>query len=233
MSKLTAATALTSSALTTSALAWFGFGRTQKAPSLVDCNDEDLVARAGQASGEKAFAELLRRHQGKVRGLLLRLAGDRTLADDLAQEVFLRAYRGLAGFEGRARFSTWLYRIAYNVYLNHRTRVRELAALPEGFEAGAMAPETSLSANRSDLRRDLDVAIAALPDRYRAVVMLYYLEDVSYPEIAEILDLPLGTVKTHLHRAKRILRENLHGWGDTAATTSATSSHTSEAEGDV
>ncbi len=234
MSKSTAAT-LSGAALTSSALAWFGFGRTPKAPSLVDCTDEDLVARAGQTSGEKAFAELLRRHQGKVRGLLLRLAGDRTLADDLAQEVFLRAYRGLAGFEGRARFSTWLYRIAYNVYLNHRTRVRELAALPDGFEAGAMAPETSLSANRSDLRRDLDVAIGALPDRYRAVVMLYYLEDVSYPEIAEILDLPLGTVKTHLHRAKRILRENLHGWGDTAASTPSNSStsSSSEAEGDV
>jgi RNA polymerase sigma-70 factor (ECF subfamily) len=206
MSKLTASAALT----------WFGFGRTAKAPSLADCSDEDLVARSGQSEGERAFAELLRRHQGKVRGLLLRLASDRTLADDLAQEVFLRAYRGLAGFEGRARFSTWLYRIAYNVYLNHRTRVRELAALPEGFESGAMAPETALSASRSDLRRDLDVAIAALPERYRAVVMLYYLEDVSYPEIAEILDLPLGTVKTHLHRAKRLLRENLHGWGDPA-----------------
>ena len=154
MSKLTA----------TAALTWFGFGRTAKAPSLADCTDEDLVARAGQSEGERAFAELLRRHQGKVRGLLLRLASDRTLADDLAQEVFLRAYRGLAGFEGRARFSTWLYRIAYNVYLNHRTRVRELAALPEGFESGAMAPETALSASRSDLRRDLDVAIAALPD---------------------------------------------------------------------
>lgn len=210
MSKLTASAALT----------WFGFGRTVKAPSLADCSDEDLVARASHSEGERAFAELLRRHQGKVRGLLLRLASDRTLADDLAQEVFLRAYRGLAGFEGRARFSTWLYRIAYNVYLNHRTRVRELAALPEGFESGAMAPETALSASRSDLRRDLDVAIAALPDRYRAVVMLYYLEDVSYPEIAEILDLPLGTVKTHLHRAKRLLREHLHGWGDPAPVAS-------------
>lgn len=214
MSKLSASTALT----------WLGFGATKKAPSLVDLGDEELVARAAQRGGEKCFAELLRRHQGKVRGLLLRLASDRTLADDLAQEVFLRAYRGLNGFEGRARFSTWLYRIAYNVYLNHRTRVRELAALPEGFEFGAMAPETALSPARSDLRRDLDVAIAALPERYKAVVMLYYLEDVSYPEIAEILDLPLGTVKTHLHRAKRILREHLHGWGDAAPT---------EAEADV
>jgi RNA polymerase sigma-70 factor (ECF subfamily) len=123
------------------------------------------------------------------------------------------------GFEGRARFSTWLYRIAYNVYLNHRTRVRELAALPEGFESGRHgARDGAQRQSRSDLRRDLDVAIAALPDRYRAVVTLYYLEDVSYPEIADILDLPLGTVKTHLHRAKRLLREHLHGWGDTSAS---------------
>lgn len=200
------------SKVSTVALSWLGFG-PRKAPSLTDLSDEALVQAAGRAAGERAFAELLRRHQGKVRGLLLRLTCDRNLADDLAQEVFLRAYRGLCGFEGRARFSTWLYRIAYNVYLNHRARVRELASLPENFESGAMAPETSMSANRSDLRRDLDAAIGALPERYRAVVMLYYLEDVSYPEIAEILELPLGTVKTHLHRAKRMLRDHLDGWG--------------------
>ncbi len=205
MSKLSA-TAITS---------WFGLRRATT-QNLTTLADEDLVAKASD-HGERAFAELLRRHQGKVRGLLLRLTSDRSLADDLAQEVFLRAYRGLHGFEGRARFSTWLYRIAYNVYLNHRTRTRELAALPAGFEAGAVAPETTHSASRSDLRRDLDTAIAALPERYRAVVMLYYLEDVSYPEISEILDLPLGTVKTHLHRAKRMLREQMHGWGDTTS----------------
>ncbi|MCA9716290.1 MAG: sigma-70 family RNA polymerase sigma factor [Myxococcales bacterium] len=171
-----------------------------------------LAARTGQ---QRAFAELVRRHQGKVRGLLLRLTSDRTLADDLAQEAFLRAYRGLVGFEGRARFSTWLYRITYNVYLNHRARVRELAALPDGFESGAAAPETSMSPARADLRRDLDAAIASLPERYRAVVMLYYLEDVSYPEISEILSIPLGTVKTHLHRAKKMLRAHMRGWGAT------------------
>ncbi|MCY1062970.1 MULTISPECIES: sigma-70 family RNA polymerase sigma factor [Nannocystis] len=200
------------SKVSTAALSWLGFG-PRKTQNLADLGDEALVQAAGRADGEKAFGELLRRHQGKVRGLLLRLTSDRNLADDLAQEVFLRAYRGLCGFEGRARFSTWLYRIAYNVYLNHRARVRELAALPENFEAGAMAPETSMSASRSDMRKDLDAAIGALPERYRAVVMLYYLEDVSYPEIAEILELPLGTVKTHLHRAKRMLREHLDGWG--------------------
>ncbi|NVB42227.1 sigma-70 family RNA polymerase sigma factor [Pseudenhygromyxa sp. WMMC2535] len=181
-------------------------------------DDEALVQRAGRGGGDKqAFAELVRRHQGKVRGLLLRLTGNTTLADDLAQEVFLRAYRGMVGFEGRARFSTWLYRIAYNVFLNHRTRSKELSALPEGFESRAAAPESELSAARCDLRRDLAAAIAELPDRYRAVVTLYYLEDVSYPEIAEVLDLPLGTVKTHLHRAKKLLREHLRGHQEVAA----------------
>jgi RNA polymerase sigma-70 factor (ECF subfamily) len=180
--------------------------------ALAELEDSELCVRAGQKGDSHAFAELVRRHQGKVRGLLLRLTGNRTLADDLGQEVFLRAYRGLARFEGRARFSTWLYRIAYNVFLNHRTRARELAALPRGFESREPAPEGELSASRFDLRNDLEAAVAELPDRYRTVVTLYYLQDVSYPEISEILDMPLGTVKTHLHRAKRLLRQNLHGW---------------------
>lgn len=169
-----------------------------------------LVLRAGR-SDRMAFAELVRRHQGKVRALLLRLCGDRSLADDLAQEVFLRAYRGLLGFEGRSSFGTWVYRISYNVYLNHRTRTRSYAALPEDYDARAAAPDDAHSAPRADLRRDLEAAIAELPERYRAVIVLYYLQEVSYPEIAEILELPLGTVKTHLHRAKRLLRHHMGG----------------------
>ncbi len=179
--------------------------------NITELDDEALVERAANGGDNAAFAELVRRHQGKVRGLLLRLTGNPTLADDLAQEVFLRAYRGLVGFEGRSRFSTWIYRIAYNVFLNHRTRSKELAALPQGFESSAAAPEGELSPSRLDMRRDLAAAIVELPERYRVVVTLYYLEDVSYPEIAEVLDLPLGTVKTHLHRAKKLLREHLDG----------------------
>ena len=169
-----------------------------------------LVGRAGRGD-RVAFAELVRRHQGKVRALLLRLCGDRSLADDLAQEVFLRAYRGLVGFEGRSSFGTWVYRISYNVYLNHRSRTRSYAALPEDYDVRAAAPDDALSAPRADLRRDLGAAIEELPARYRAVIVLYYLQEVSYPEIAEILELPLGTVKTHLHRAKRLLRQQMGG----------------------
>ena len=168
--------------------------------------DEVLVLRGADGDGV-AFAELVRRHQSKVRGLLLRLTGNRVLADDLSQDGFLRAFRGLVGFEGRARFATWLYRIAYNVFLNHRARFRTLHELPDDYEA-AVAPD-DLGPARGDLRRDLEVAILALPERYRAVITLHYIDDVSYPEIAEILDIPLGTVKTHLHRAKRLLRESM------------------------
>ncbi len=183
-----------------------GLGSAEVSLELAD--ESSLVARA--CDGDKpAFAELVRRNQGRVRGLLLRLAKDRVLADDLAQEVFLRAYRGLVGFQQRSAFGTWLYRIAYNVYLNNRTRVRRFCELPEDYVAAAIAPENSMSAPRSDLRRDLSAAIETLPERYRAVVVLYYLEEVSYPEIADILRVPLGTVKTHLHRAKKLLRESM------------------------
>lgn len=183
------------------------------APELgAEVEDDTVLVRRAAEGARAAFAELVRRHQGKVRGLLLRLCGDRTLADDLAQEVFLRAYRGLCGFEGRSSFSTWLYRISYNAYLNHSTRTRKWSALPSGYDTATAAPDDAHSPPRSDLRRDLDLAVATLPERYRGVVVLYYLQDLSYPEIAEILDVPLGTVKTHLHRAKRLLRTKLHGW---------------------
>jgi len=175
-------------------------------------SDEALVAAAAAGSRD-AFGELLRRHEHKVRAMLLRLCGDRTLADDLAQEAFLRAYRGLVGFERRAAFSTWLYRIAYNAYLSHSGRKNTAAKVEAGLRQQHAAVWTHAPVDApSDLRQDLELAIAELPERYRVVVLLYYCEGVNYPEIAEILELPVGTVKTHLHRAKRALRERLTGW---------------------
>jgi RNA polymerase sigma-70 factor (ECF subfamily) len=172
--------------------------------------------RAGASpSPAEAFGELVRRHQGKIRALLLRLTrGNRTLCDDLTQETFLRAYRGLASFEGRARFTTWLHRIAYFVYLNHRNRVRQPASLPEEFELTTPAPEDELSAARSDLRRDLGVLVQGLPAGYREVVVMHFVRHVPYRDIAEALDMPLGTVKTQLHRAKLMMREQMQTLGD-------------------
>lgn len=171
--------------------------------------DPDLVERAA-VDDRVAFAELVRRHQVKIRSLLLRLTrGNRVLADDLAQETFLRAYRGLRGFEGRARFGTWLHRIAYYVYLNHRNRVRPLAGLPDEFEATTAAPEDELSPSRADLRRDMRALVQTLPTRYREVIEAHFWRHVPYRDIADELGVPLGTVKTQLHRAKAMMRQRL------------------------
>jgi RNA polymerase sigma-70 factor (ECF subfamily) len=174
--------------------------------------DADVVQRAA-AGDKRAFAQLVRTHEGRVRSLLLRLTrGNRVLADDLAQETFLRAYRGLGGFEGRARFSTWVHRIAYYVYLNHRNRTKMHSALPEEFESTAAAPDDETSPSRSDLRRDMALVVASLPQHYRQVVIMHFMRHVPYRDIADTLGVPLGTVKTQLHRAKAMMRERLMGW---------------------
>lgn len=187
--------------------------------------DTELTERAMAGDSPRAaeaFGELVRRHQSKIRSLLLRLTrGNRTLCDDLTQETFLRAFRGLRSFEGRARFTTWLHRIAYFVYLNHRNRVRQPAALPEEFELTTPAPEDDLSPARADLRRDLGVLVQGLPVGYREVIVMHFVRHVPYRDIAEALDMPLGTVKTQLHRAKLMMREQLQTLGDAPARLAA------------
>jgi RNA polymerase sigma-70 factor (ECF subfamily) len=173
-----------------------------------DASDDALVGLA--AGGDPAaFGELVRRHQGRVRGLLVRLTGDTALADDLAQETFMRAHRGLAGFESRARFTTWLHRIAYNLFLNHRTRSKFHVSLPDTFDSEAVARDYRCNPARVEAHRDVTAAMAQLPVSYRAALSLYYLEEFSYPEAAGVLEIPLGTLKTHIHRGKRMLREIL------------------------
>lgn len=189
---------------------------TQQTQSpLRDATDVELTGLAVKQGRAEAFGELVRRHQGKIRALLMRLTrGNRTLTDDLTQEAFLRAYRGLPGFEGRSRFSTWVHRIAYFVYLNHRNRVRQPAALPDEFELTTPAPEDELSPRRADMRRDLALLVDGLPAHYRQVIVMHFVRHVPYRDIADTLDLPLGTVKTQLHRAKLLMREQLVELGD-------------------
>jgi RNA polymerase sigma-70 factor (ECF subfamily) len=176
--------------------------------------DAELVERAQSEREAAAFGELVRRHQPRIRALLMRLTrGDRTLTEDLTQEAFFRAYRGLSSFEGRSRFSTWLHRIAYYAYLNHCNRAPSHTALPEGFENMVVAPDSEHSHRRYDLRRDISYAVRNLPQRYREVIEMHFVAHVPYRDIADSLDIPLGTVKTQLHRAKLMLRESMDGWG--------------------
>ncbi len=183
------------------------------APLRRQADDPDLVEAAASGDAPEAFGELMRRHEPRIRALLMRLTrGDRVLTEDLTQETFLRAYKGLPRFEGRARFSTWVHRIAYYAFLNHTNRVPRHASLPEGFENTAEAPLGELSSTQSDLRKDIAYALAELPPRYREVLEMHFLRHVPYRDIATRLGLPLGTVKTQLHRAKLMMRTKMDGW---------------------
>jgi RNA polymerase sigma-70 factor (ECF subfamily) len=185
-------------------------------PPIGSPTDAQLVERARNGDSA-AFGELVRRHRPRIRSLMLRATrGDRSLTEDLTQEAFMRAYRGLIRFEGRARFSTWVHRIAYYAYLNHRSRVPAHASLPEGYENTVRAPESESSPTRSDLRRDVSAAVGSLPARYRQVVLMHFVRHVPYRDIATSLDMPLGTVKTQLHRAKLMLRDHMDGWSATS-----------------
>ncbi len=174
--------------------------------------DETLAQRAQR--DQAAFAELVCRHSAKIFNLAYRMTGDRAEAEDLAQDAFVRAYRGLAGFKPGNAFGAWLYRIAVNVCLTYR---RKLAAAPVSSLAddGAVIRDTSLSvaelAERREVQESVQRAILSLPPMYRAVVVLYHLEGRSYIEIAWLLDLPVNTVRTHLHRGRALLRERLSG----------------------
>jgi RNA polymerase sigma factor (sigma-70 family) len=162
--------------------------------------EADLVARVLAEDDRRAFAELVRRHQSAVRTVLRRLcAGDQARADDLAQETFLRAYRKLASWRGEGRLSTWLYGIAYRLWLSDARRL----TLPA--EAAAAEPAAS-AADAAHARVDLARGFAVLRDEERAALALAYGEEATHEEAARVLDWPLGTVKTHVARGKEKLR---------------------------
>jgi RNA polymerase sigma-70 factor (ECF subfamily) len=172
---------------------------------------ESLVARlkAGEA---RAFEELVIAHQHRIYGVALRMLRDSAEAEEVAQEVFVRAYRGIAAFKGEAKLSTWLYAIASRLCLNRlgpgsrRLDRRGDEALNRLAEPGA---DPSADLERSEMESALQRAIAELPEERRIVVVLRDLEGLDYEEIAAALELPLGTVRSRLHRARMDLKDKL------------------------
>ena len=160
---------------------------------------------------DRAFEELVRRRQGQVRDLMRRLCGDRALADDLAQQAFLRAWRTIRQLRAPGAFGPWLRRVAVNVWLQEARRAHP--AFQEFDEAQA---EESAGADASDPgdRLDLDRALARLRPPERLCVVLAYAEGLSHAEIAEAAGLPLGTVKSHVQRGAARLRGWLGPEGD-------------------
>jgi RNA polymerase sigma-70 factor (ECF subfamily) len=178
---------------------------------VTDERDEQALIERCRGGEDSAFGELVEQYKNLVYGMIYRLAADRSLVDDLAQDVFLRIHRGLPYFRGEARLSTWIYRIVQNVCFESRGRRLPAVTLdgePDGrprFEPGG--PDSAFS--DLELRDRLEKAIAMLPDQQRFLIAAHYLKGVQYEALAESLGIPLGTVKTHLYRAKRRLRELL------------------------
>lgn len=179
--------------------------------SMDDFDERDLVARCRRGE-EAAFQVLVDRYKHLVYAVIARSIPDRTQADDLAQETFLRVHRGLPHFRAEARLSTWIFRIAAN--LCHEARGRpDVAERSLDERRDDRRPLEPGAADRAfgdlELRDRLEKAIARLPAKYRVLIAGHYLQDLRYEDLAGALDLPLGTVKTHLHRAKRELRRLL------------------------
>jgi len=183
--------------------------------------DAQLIARVVIQDDRHAFSELVRRHQSAVRTTLRRLTtGNHALADDLAQETFMLAYRNLKSFRQEAQFSTWLYRIATNAFLaDARKRKEELLgdrvgelADDEGDDSEVLDSAGSDPARSSALRMDMDRALAVLSEDERAAIVQCYHNDLSHEEAAKVLNCPVGTVKTHILRAKLKLKSRLSAW---------------------
>ena len=185
-------------------------------------SDAQLIARALVTDDRHAFAELVKRHQSSVRACLRKLtAGNHALADDLAQDTFVLAWRNLKSFRQEARFSTWLYRIATNCWLSDaRKRKEELL----GDRADAVADDEDATmphidamhadhARASSLKMDLERAMAVLSDAERAAIVQCYHNDLTHEEAAYVLGCPVGTVKTHVLRGRQKLKAALSAYG--------------------
>jgi RNA polymerase sigma-70 factor (ECF subfamily) len=171
-------------------------------------DDQTLVAETLAGRGE-AFGTLVERYDRAVYHLAYRTLRDAEEARDVAQEAFFKAFRSLKTFRPGAKFSTWIFSITYHACCDRLGRRKRYSSeeLPDRADPGA-GPEQEAIAG--DEAHRLRAAIARLPEKYRSVITLYHLQSRQYDEIAQVLEIPIGTVKTHLFRAKEQLRRMLN-----------------------
>jgi RNA polymerase sigma-70 factor (ECF subfamily) len=169
--------------------------------------DEDLVRRF-RAGESEAFTDLVRRHQRRVYAVCLRVLGDADAAADVAQDTFLTVLRKLEGFRGDATFTTWLHRVAVNACYDELRRKRRRPMLhvvaDDGLEhePGPPAPD---HADEVAGTRDLAAALASIPEEFRVTLVLADVQDMAYEQISKVLDVPVGTVKSRVHRGRLAL----------------------------
>ncbi|HMU60266.1 MAG TPA: sigma-70 family RNA polymerase sigma factor [Gemmatimonadales bacterium] len=189
---------------------------------LATMSDQDVVLEA-RAGRQAAYRELVRRYERPIFSLIYRMVRNREQAEDLSQETFVKALNAIESYRPEYKFSSWIFKIANNVSIDHLRR-RELDTLsldgsphaltPEAIQASALQlgdrQETALEElEAKELGGEIEVAIAGLRPEYRACILLRHVEGRPYEEIATMLDLPLGTVKTYIHRARGELRQAL------------------------
>jgi RNA polymerase sigma-70 factor, ECF subfamily len=180
--------------------------------------DDTALVLASQAGDQDAFALLVQRHQRRVFNLVYRMLQQYEEASEVTQEAFLAAWQGLAGFRRNALFSTWLYRIAYNCalkQLEQRKRDNALQVAMQAEQTDLVDSDEKVSAQLEarDRQKVVREHLSTLPAKYRIVLILRHLQEMTYEEMAEILTLPIGTIKTHLFRARKLLKEHLEAFG--------------------
>ncbi|MFN8178210.1 MAG: sigma-70 family RNA polymerase sigma factor [bacterium] len=169
----------------------------------------DILERARRGDVD-AFEKIYRLHVGRVYGLCLRLVGDRTHAEEATQEVFVKAWRGLPRFQGRAALSTWLHRLAINVVLDaRRSDARRVTWFSPLEGENALPEDAETPAAPLEITMDLERAVAALPPAARMAFVLHDVEGYRHREISEMTGTPEGTWRARLHAARRMLRERL------------------------
>ncbi len=174
--------------------------------------DQELIARVVSRKDQHAFAQLVLRYQSQLRTWARRLCnGDTHLADDLAQETFMKAYAALGAFRADAKFSTWLYRIAFNIAAN-RWRNKKIEWCELSDDEDAVAEHCELQ--QFDAKKDVEAAMQQLSAGQQLALRLCYEDGFSHEEAATIMGVPLGTVKTHIARGKQKLQTLLVSWND-------------------
>ena len=178
-------------------------------------DQEHIIARARRGDAD-AFEQLVEAYRNQVFRLALRMCGNEADADEVAQEAFLSAWKGLPNFRGESRFSTWLYQLTTHAAIDLLRREKRQAAAEDidGITAADDGPSPQERGGRAETRREVRSALMQLPEEYRQVLLLRFMQELSYEEIGQALKLPAGTVKSRLNRAKAQLKDILSRSGN-------------------
>lgn len=180
---------------------------------------ENHLARLALKGDQRAFAELVDIYQDKLFHMAYRMLNNRQEAEDVVQDTFLRVYKNLDRFDETMKFSTWIYRIATNLCIDRLRRRKPVYSLDaesneyEGLDGYSMIPSDNRTPESelllSDTQRIIHQAIDSLPAKYKSVMVLRYIQDLSLQEVGDILDMPVTTIKTRVHRGREFLRKKL------------------------